>query len=106
MTDRSATIAATPTAMQTKKNSSRRQAARVSRTAIWRMNFIRGQSSYLFDDAAVSQNQPRIGDGRQLRVVRHQDDRGPARTMDLAQQLQNMTAGGGVEIARRFVGQH
>jgi hypothetical protein len=40
MTDRSATMAATPTAMQTKKNSSRRHEARVSRTAIRSTNII------------------------------------------------------------------
>ena len=34
ITDRSATMAATPTAMQTKKNSRRRHDARVSRTAM------------------------------------------------------------------------
>ena len=38
MTERMATMAATPTAMQMKKNSSRLQEARVSRTAIRRMN--------------------------------------------------------------------
>ena len=41
ITERSATIAATPTAMQTKKNSSRRHDARVSRTAIRRTNIMR-----------------------------------------------------------------
>jgi hypothetical protein len=40
MTDRSATMAATPTAMQTKKNSRRRHDARVSRTAMRRTNII------------------------------------------------------------------
>ena len=41
MTDRNATMAATPTAMQMKKNSRRRHAARISRTAIRRTNVIR-----------------------------------------------------------------
>ena len=41
MTDRSATIAPTPMAMQRKKNSSRRQEARVSRTAMRRTNIMR-----------------------------------------------------------------
>ena len=40
MTDRSATIAATPTAMQMKKNSSRCHDARVSRTAMRRTNIM------------------------------------------------------------------
>src|SRR5256885_17032492 len=115
-------MAATPTAMQTKKKSNRRQAARVSRTAIWRMNFIRLHNvnrrergarrirvslrtlrtrrltsclsifSYMLDDAAIAQDHPRIGDGRQFRIVGNQDNGRPARAMDFAQQFQNMPA--------------
>src|SRR3972149_7851703 len=92
--------------MQTKKKSKRRQAARVSRTAIWRMNFIPAGPSCVFNDAGVAQDQLRSGEGGQFSVVRDQNDGGPASAMDLAQQLQNMTAGGGVEISCRFVGQH
>ena len=63
-------------------------------------------SSYVFNDAAVPKDQPRIGDRRQLRVVRDQNDRRSAHAMNLAEQLQNMTAGGGVEVPRRLVRQN
>ena len=45
ITDRSATMEATPTAMQTKKNTSRRHEARVSRIAMRITNIMRGNRS-------------------------------------------------------------
>ena len=98
-------MAATPTAMQMKKNSSRRHEARVSRTAIRRTNLIRVHLDVL-DDTAVAQDQPRVGHRRQLGVVRHQDERRAARTVDLPQQLHDVAAVGAVEVAGWLVGQH
>ena len=53
MTDRSVTMAATPSARQTKKNSRRFQAARVSRSAMRRMNLIRGSAGAGLERSAI-----------------------------------------------------
>src|ERR671934_2274355 len=129
MTDRIATIAATPTAMQMKKNKRRRQEARISRRAIRRTNAIRGaahpicgaalpprsglrsprvRSDALFrserlDDAAIPQDEPRIGHRRELRVVCDQHHRRAARTVDRPEQLHDVTAVSTVEVSRRLV---
>src|SRR5688572_2565764 len=92
--------------MQTKKNSSRRHAARVSRTAICRTKFIRALLSYVFHNAAVAKDESRVRDSGQLGVVRDQDDRRSAGAMNLAEQLQNVMAGRSVEVSRRFVGEN
>src|SRR5262245_52416436 len=98
-------MAATPTAMQTKKNRSRRQAARVSRAAICRMNVI-AVASDPFHDPSVAQHQAGIRNGRQVGVVRYQDNRRSAAPMDVAQKLQDMTSGGRIQIPGRLVGEH
>ena len=96
-------MAATPTAMQTKKNSSRRHDARVSRTAMPEDEPHRDAAP---TDAAVAQDEPRIGHRRQLGVVRHEHERRAARRVDVAQQLHDVAAVGAVEVAGRLVGQH
>ena len=88
MTERSATMAATPTAMQTKKNSSRRHDARVSRTAIRRTNLMRvlryrewtgerrSAPTPVFSTTRPSRRTSlRVGHRGQLGVVRHEHDR-------------------------------
>ena len=70
ITERSATMAATPTAMQTKKNSRRCHDARVSRTAMRRTNIIAARAVArprpLGSTPAVAQHQLRVGQRRQL----------------------------------------
>ena len=46
-----------------------------------------------------------VGDRRQLRIVRHQHQRRPARAVDVEQQLDDRLPGGAVEIAGRLVGE-
>ena len=105
ITERRATIAPTPIATQTKKNSSRRQEARSSRTrhpkdeASWR-----GTAAVL-DHPAVAQRDRDVGAGRQLRIVRHQHQRRLAGAVDAEQQLDDRVAGGGIEVAGGLVGE-
>src|SRR5919202_1382714 len=106
MTDRSATMAATPTAMQMKKNSRRRHDARVSRTAMRRTkNMILCSHALPFDDAAVSHDEACVGHCRKLRIVCDEHDRRTARGMDVAQQLHDVTSVRAVEISGRLVGE-
>src|SRR6266853_1100508 len=105
MTDRSATMAATPTAMHTKKNTRRCHDERVSRTAIVNTNFIRRSLSLMLDDAAVSEDEPRVRQRRQLRVVRDEDHRGAPGLVNGAKELHDVAAVRAIEVAGRFVGQ-
>src|SRR5437588_11837204 len=105
MTERRATIAATPTAMQTKKNNRRRHDERVSRAAMRRMNriyvcsegppsalrrcarrrsdtYVGSRCFHLVDDASITQHETRIGHGGELGIVRHQDDGRAARPVN------------------------
>ena len=75
MTDRNATIAATPTAMQTKKKSRRLHDGRVSRTAMRSTNIIIESPP----PRSVPQDHPRVGQAGELRVVRDEHQRGAAR---------------------------
>ena len=104
------TMAPTPIATQTKKNSRRRHDARTSRSAIRATNFILAlrslaSSHYASDDAAVAQRDRRVGALRQLRVVRDEDDGGLAAAVDVEQEIDDLVPGGGVEIPGRFVGE-
>ena len=127
MTDRSVTMAATPTAMQRKKNSRRLHAARVSRPAMRSTNIIAGLATRAastavvptpsssrasrdlvidgFHHPSVAQHQSGIGERRQLGVVCHQDDRGAAPFVNRPQELHDVPAVGRVEVAGRLVGQ-
>ena len=80
-------------AMQTKKNSSRRHDARISRSAIRRMKRHRGASTGSVHRPPVAQHQPRVGQRRQLGVVRHQHQRGAARAPHVQQQLHDVPPG-------------
>jgi hypothetical protein len=110
--------------MQMKKNSRRRHDERVSRAAIRRTN-ITGHAraparrrspdrepvgvpslQRVLDDASVAHHQPGVGDRRQLRVVRDQDDGRPTAMVNLAQQLEDVTAVRAVQVAGRLVGEH
>ena len=75
MTDRSATIAATPTAMQMKKNSSRFHDDRVSRTAMRRT-----KTSWRQHHATVAQHDRASARRGELGIVRHEHQRRPAVT--------------------------
>ena len=109
MTDRSVTIAATPSERQAKKNSSRFHDARVSRTAMRRTNIMApaaaASARVLRVAAAVAQRQLRFGQRRQRRVVRHQHQGRLARMIDGQQQIHDVPAVGAVEIAGRLVGE-
>ena len=78
MTDRSATMPPTPSATQTKKNSSRLHEARISRTAMRRTKLIarrRHRARVLGIAAAVAEGELRFGQRRQRRIVRHEHER-------------------------------
>ena len=95
ITDRSATIAPTPIATQTKKNSSRRHDARSSRAAIRRTKVMR-RSASAAGRAVVRTTRPsrsanRVGHRRELRIVRDQHQRRAARAVDLEQQIDDLT---------------
>ena len=72
ITDRRATMAATPTAMQMKKNSSRRHDERVSRTAIRRTNIMRppARRACVIRASAMRRELRIVGDQHQRRVSR------------------------------------
>ena len=108
---RSTMIAATPSATQRKKNSSRAQdGARLApRHAEDEAHHDaprgrRGVRAAL-DDAAVAQRDDLVGQRRELGVVRDEHERPAAVAVDRHEQLDDLAAGGAVEIARRLVGQ-
>ena len=98
-------------ATQTKKNSSRRHEARSSRSAMRRTK--RHRRRCLRALAASSSRTTRPSRSaivtsatrRQLRIVRHEHQRRLARAVDVEQQLDDLVAGGAVEIAGRLVGE-
>ena len=106
ITDRSATMAATPTAMQTKKNSRRRQAARVSRTAIRRTKIMRVTTL-----TRARRPGRRAGPAARRRCAASsascvtRTSVVPRARWIVAQQLHDVAAVGGVEVAGRLVGQ-
>src|SRR5713101_7220038 len=97
-------MAATPTAMHTKKNSRRRHDARVSHTAMRSTNII--STPYMLHHAAVAKHEARISHRGELSLVRHEHDGRFSRRVDLAQELHDVAAVGGVEISRGLVGQN
>jgi len=100
-------MAATPTAMQTKKKSSRRHDERVSRTAIRSTKHHRETTSTPeCSTTRPSRSTSRAsGHRRQLGVVGDEDQRRPPHRVDVAHQIHDVPAVGAVEIAGRLVGQ-
>ncbi len=100
MTERSATIAATPIAMQMKKNSSRLHDARVSRTAI------EIDELHVCSTTAPSRRTMRASataaSSRSWVTRTSVVCRG---AMDALQQLEDVAAVGGIQVARRLVGE-
>ena len=97
--ERSATIAPTPIATQTKKNTSRRQDARISRHAI-KQNKVHEHAR-----VSVAQGDRLVGLRGQLRIVRDEHDGGLAAAVDVDQEIDDLVAGAGVEVPGRLVGQ-
>src|SRR2546422_757884 len=56
-------------------------------------------------NAPAAQHEPRVGDGRQFHIMRHEDDRGPSRLVNVPQQLEDVAAVAAVQIPGRFVGE-
>jgi hypothetical protein len=104
ITDRSATIAPTPIAMQMKKNSRRCHDARISRAAISRTNSHPRLVARRSRTGRPSQDQPIVGHRAHVRIVRHQHQRHAARSAHLQQQIEHVPAVRAVEIAGRLVG--
>ena len=111
ITERSATMAPTPIAMQMKKNSSRFHDARISRTAMTSdephgaRRLAAAVGRRLAHRTAVAQHQPLVGDRRDARIVRHQHQRHAARAPHLQQQVEDVPAVRAVEVAGRLVGE-
>src|SRR5687768_1113258 len=115
ITDRSATMAPTPMATQTKKNTRRFQEARSSRTVIFRTKRMALEPhrpvSRVADRAVrrslhhppVPQRDPDVCFGGELGVVRDEHQRGLPDAVDPEQQLDDRMAGVAVEISGRFV---
>ena len=57
------------------------------------------------DDAAVAKRDRHVGDRGDLGIVGDEDERRPARAVDLEQQVDDVAAGRAVEVAGRLVGQ-
>ena len=108
-----ATIEATPTAMQTKKNRSRCQDALISRNAI-RMTKSSGGLRTGRHDSRVSfcgtgrpsrrTSRVSASDASSASCVEH--ERGRTRSSDVEQQIHDVAPGGRIEVSRRLVGQH
>src|SRR5688500_3800567 len=106
MTERSATMAPTPMATQMKKNSRRRQEDRSSRIVMRNTNAT--LAAHRFGDPrhpSVAQREREIRDRCELRIVRHDDEGGLARFVDVEQQFDDLVSGSAVEISRRLVGE-
>src|SRR5436190_8567793 len=102
--ERSATIAPTPIATQTKKKTRRRHDARISRHAINKTKVMTFASSSS-DDPAIAQGDRLVRLAGELGIVRHQHHRRRAPAIDVDEQVDDLVAGAGIEVAGRLVGE-
>ena len=106
--ERSATMAPTPIATQTKKNSSRRQDARISAAAPSRQDECHETRAARSTWLTTRPSRRAIVTSamlRELRIVRDEHDRRAAPAIDVDQEVDDLVAGAGVEIAGRLVGE-
>ena len=69
-------------------------------------DLVRARAAEVADDVAVGEEQHAVGDRRGVRVVRDHHGRLAERVDRVAQQREDLAAGGRVQVARRLVGEH
>ena len=106
MTDRSATIEPTPMAMQTKKNSSRCHDARISRIAMRRTKVIAAPPPACPPAGRRAATSRASASAASSASCVTSTSVGLPRAVHVEQQLHDVPAGRGIEVAGRLVGQH